>query len=191
MNFLVTDEFSCKLTDFGCAKLTSDRQMFNTLNTGTPLWMAPEVKKGQYNFSADIYSLGLVLYELFERRLPGFDQNIMAPVLPAQFQSSAVVLPCVNTSPDKRPSAAKVVSLLDTMIQNIVKLVRDVLPKGEQEKLHKEAKIVLEEADVAGDATKRDVLEMEFTQLYNHLLNKPPQEVDQLIAKAFSSAKKS
>jgi len=76
------------------------------------------------------------------------------------------------------------------MIQNIVRLVREVLPKAEQDKLHKEAKNVLEEADVAGDATKRDVLEMEFTQLYNHLLTKPPQEVDLLITKAFANAKK-
>lgn len=36
--------------------------------------MAPEVKRGTYNLPADVYSLGLVLYEIFEGKLPAFDQ---------------------------------------------------------------------------------------------------------------------
>lgn len=60
----MTEDYSCKLTDFGCAKLIPPdfriaAALLHTQNSGTPLWMAPEVKKGQYyDFSADIYSLG-------------------------------------------------------------------------------------------------------------------------------------
>lgn len=50
MNILVTDDYSCKLTDFGCAKLSSAMSVLNTMNSGTPLWMAPEVRTGQYRF---------------------------------------------------------------------------------------------------------------------------------------------
>eukprot|EP01124_Arcella_intermedia_P036813 TRINITY_DN9717_c0_g2_i1.p1 TRINITY_DN9717_c0_g2~~TRINITY_DN9717_c0_g2_i1.p1 ORF type:complete len:824 (-),score=168.04 TRINITY_DN9717_c0_g2_i1:843-3314(-) len=57
LNILLTEDFSCKLTDFGCAKLISDKQAVNTINSGTPLWMAPEVKSGhKYGLEADIYS---------------------------------------------------------------------------------------------------------------------------------------
>eukprot|EP01125_Pyxidicula_operculata_P011085 TRINITY_DN361_c0_g1_i4.p1 TRINITY_DN361_c0_g1~~TRINITY_DN361_c0_g1_i4.p1 ORF type:complete len:229 (-),score=27.66 TRINITY_DN361_c0_g1_i4:362-1048(-) len=86
MNILVTDLYECKLTDFGCAKLVSDRQIYNTYNTGTPLWMAPEVKRGLYTFSADVYSLGLVFYELFEKQLPGWNEMTQTIVLPQQFK---------------------------------------------------------------------------------------------------------
>jgi serine/threonine protein kinase len=50
----VTEDFSCKLTDFGCAKLVLDGNPLNTINKGTPLWMAPEVQLGKYTFSADV-----------------------------------------------------------------------------------------------------------------------------------------
>jgi hypothetical protein len=38
-----------------------------------------------YSFSADIYSLGLVLYEIFERKLPEFDRVKQVVVLPKTF----------------------------------------------------------------------------------------------------------
>lgn len=82
----MSEDYSCKLTDFGCSKLVSDRQVYNTVNSGTPLWMAPEVKRGQYSLPADIYSLGLVLYEIFERKLPFYDQNKQTVILPKTFQ---------------------------------------------------------------------------------------------------------
>jgi serine/threonine protein kinase len=55
MNILVTEDYSCKLTDFGTAKLAAAQQVMMTVNAGTPLWMAPEVRIGQYSFPADIF----------------------------------------------------------------------------------------------------------------------------------------
>jgi NIMA (never in mitosis gene a)-related kinase len=46
MNVLVRSDYACKLTDLGCVKLLSEQQMYHTIVTGTPLWMAPEVKSG-------------------------------------------------------------------------------------------------------------------------------------------------
>lgn len=179
MNILVTEDYSCKLTDFGCAKLlTFDRQIFNTVNSGTPLWMAPEVKRGQYSFPADIYSLGLVLFELFEKKLPFFDQVRQIVVLPNSFQSASVVMPCLNQVPEKRPLASRVVGVLDKMIRNIVESVRNLLPEMEQVKLRAEA--------LGGaDSSVTDGLDAELKQLYRHLLSKPPAEVDALINRAF------
>jgi serine/threonine protein kinase len=48
--------------------------------------MAPEVKKGFYSFSADVYSLGLVLYEIFENQLPYYDMITQTVHLPPQFK---------------------------------------------------------------------------------------------------------
>ena len=43
---------------------------------GSPLNMAPEVLGGtQYNSKADIWSLGIILYELFHKINPFVDEN--------------------------------------------------------------------------------------------------------------------
>lgn len=61
-NILVSEEGVFKLGDFGTARVCSDTAL--TIR-GTFEYMAPEVYFGKnYNHQADIYSLGLVLYEL-------------------------------------------------------------------------------------------------------------------------------
>eukprot|EP01127_Copromyxa_protea_P018246 TRINITY_DN5698_c0_g2_i1.p1 TRINITY_DN5698_c0_g2~~TRINITY_DN5698_c0_g2_i1.p1 ORF type:complete len:755 (-),score=74.70 TRINITY_DN5698_c0_g2_i1:66-2300(-) len=175
MNILVTEDYSCKLTDFGCSKLVSDRQVYNTINSGTPLWMAPEVKRGQYSLPADIYSLGLVLYEIFERKLPLYDQNRQTVVLPKTFQSASVVMPCLNPVPERRPTIHHVVKVLEKMINDVVSSLRLLLPLHEQEMIKQEIQMrMLEGKDV----------ELEVT--YRHLLSKPANEVDDLIRRSFT-----
>ena len=69
-NIFVSKDGTFKLGDFGIAK-TTDRTTSGTI-VGTYKYMAPEVYNNQpYGSSADIYSLGLVLYWLLnERRTP-------------------------------------------------------------------------------------------------------------------------
>jgi len=118
--------------------------------------------------------MGLVLYELFEKQLPNYDQLQGRVVLPPSFQSASVIMPCLGPVPEQRPQAAAVVHVLDKMIKNVVSAVKDLLPKEEQELLKKEA-----------NADDDDALDVELMQLYRHLLHKPASEVDSLISKAF------
>ena len=69
-NILVNEEGRFKLGDFGIAKV-SEKTATGTL-TGTYSYMAPEIANRQhYGASADIYSLGLVMYWMMnERTLP-------------------------------------------------------------------------------------------------------------------------
>ena len=53
-----------KLCDFGLAKLYEG--MTNTRGQGTQKYMAPEVNDGRYDKKCDIYSLGVILEELFD-----------------------------------------------------------------------------------------------------------------------------
>ena len=54
-----------KLCDFGLA--ISQEDMSHTGNVGTMKYMAPEVRNGnRYNTKSDIFSLGMIGYELFE-----------------------------------------------------------------------------------------------------------------------------
>jgi len=62
-NFLLTREGVVKLCDFGQATRESDPKLNNT---GTKAYRAPELCLGRcdYSYSADVYSLGLVIFEI-------------------------------------------------------------------------------------------------------------------------------
>ncbi len=57
------------LTDFGMAKSVA-RSRGTTIATGTPYYMAPEQTEGRADERSDIYSAGVVLYELLAGRVP-------------------------------------------------------------------------------------------------------------------------
>lgn len=70
-NILVSDSGCCKLGDFGVA-ISTDSTVFAS-KIGTYNYMAPEVFFSKaYNTSADIYSLGIVLYWLLNERKQPF-----------------------------------------------------------------------------------------------------------------------
>ncbi|MCP4415515.1 MAG: protein kinase [Chloroflexi bacterium] len=64
--------FRALLTDFGLVKLQEGTQLTQSGTTlGTPTYMSPEQCKGEkLDGRADLYALGVVLYELFTNRLP-------------------------------------------------------------------------------------------------------------------------
>jgi serine/threonine protein kinase len=57
------------LTDFGMAKSVA-RSRGTTIATGTPYYMAPEQTEGRADERSDIYSAGVILYELLAGRVP-------------------------------------------------------------------------------------------------------------------------
>ena len=70
-----------KLGDFGfCKNLNSAEDMARTM-LGSPIYMAPEVLKGEiYSNKADIWSLGVVLYEMVFGHCP-FQSNSIANLI--------------------------------------------------------------------------------------------------------------
>lgn len=71
-----------KLTDFGLARAAEDVRLTGTgLVTGTPLYMAPEQARGEdVDARADLFSLGVLLYELCTGQTP-FDAKTPLAVL--------------------------------------------------------------------------------------------------------------
>ena len=64
-------KFTVKVTDFGLARSVDGLE--TTLHgevLGTPDYMAPEQFRGQSSMASDIYSLGVVIYEMFTAELP-------------------------------------------------------------------------------------------------------------------------
>jgi len=71
-NILIDERGQAVVTDFGIAKVTESAGLTATgLMIGTPEYMSPEVVRGdRVDGRADLYSLGIVLYEMLTGRQP-------------------------------------------------------------------------------------------------------------------------
>ena len=62
-SYIGENDFIIKLADFGISTdLKTTTQTASKI--GTPIYMAPEIEKGKYNDKCDLYSLGIILYQL-------------------------------------------------------------------------------------------------------------------------------
>src|ERR1700689_897918 len=113
------------ITDFGLAAL-ADEIPGEEIRNGTPAYMAPEQLAGrEVTIQSDIYSLGLVLYEVFTGKR-AFEASTLAelvrlhsettPVSPSSLVKEldpaveSAILRCLDSEPSKRPSSALAVA---------------------------------------------------------------------------------
>lgn len=70
-NILVTEDSDIKISDFGeCIKLNNINEIVNE-RCGSPIYMSCQiVSKQDYSFETDVWSLGVLFYELLFKKLP-------------------------------------------------------------------------------------------------------------------------
>jgi serine/threonine-protein kinase len=118
-NLMLTADDTVKITDFGTAKILQFGTVQQTAHVmGTPSYMSPEQVKGRaVDGRSDIFSLGVMLYEMVTGEKPFPGQNITTviykivnedPVPPRQIDPSihpgisAVVMRALEKEPEQR-----------------------------------------------------------------------------------------
>ena len=120
-NILINDAGLVKIVDFGLAAVSNDTAARLTKTgalLGTPLYMAPEqVQNHTIDARVDIYSLGIIMYEIFTGTPPYTGENPMAvlfqhvagkaippreinPAIPKPLE--AIILQAMAAEPDQR-----------------------------------------------------------------------------------------
>ncbi len=89
-----------KLGDFGISRILKGTSDLATTFTGTPYYMSPEVLKHDgYNAKSDVWSLGVVLYELCTLQ-HAFQGQVSGTILVGSFAlcTTDKVWPMINNS---------------------------------------------------------------------------------------------
>jgi serine/threonine-protein kinase len=132
-NIIVTLDGTVKITDFGIAKslIEDNTKTINIL--GTAYYISPEQAQGKIlSYSTDIYSLGVVLYEMLTADLPFRGENSIEislkhinekPIRPSALVSNIppeiekILMHCIEKNPQKRYEN---VSALKADLQNFL-----------------------------------------------------------------------
>lgn len=146
-NIIISREGKVKVTDFGIAKSISSNT--NTADAmGSVHYTSPEQARGGYSDAkSDIYSLGIVMYEMVTGRVP-FDGETTVVVAVKHLQEDMVsprvyasdvpvslehiILKCTEKSPDRRyASAAELIAdLKQSLLTPDVNFVKEIVPDG-------------------------------------------------------------
>jgi serine/threonine protein kinase len=125
-NLLLRDPSWLLLADFGIARLLNSPEQSSRLtrsgqSLGTPEYMAPEQIQGQATITSDIYSLAIIIYQIFTGRVPFQEETALAtmmrqlsdpPPLPQQFNPilsstfTTILLGGLHKDPRQRPALA-------------------------------------------------------------------------------------
>ncbi|KAL3529160.1 hypothetical protein ACH5RR_008482 [Cinchona calisaya] len=125
-NLLVDKNWAVKVCDFGLSRMKHSTFLSSRSTAGTAEWMAPEVLRNEpSDEKCDVYSFGVILWELCTMQKPWGGMNPMQVVGAVGFQHRRLEIPentdavvadiirrCWQTDPKLRPSFAEIMVAL-------------------------------------------------------------------------------
>ncbi|PON96040.1 Mitogen-activated protein kinase kinase kinase [Trema orientale] len=133
-NLLVDKNWVVKVCDFGLSRMKHHTFLSSKSTAGTPEWMAPEVLRNEpANEKCDVYSFGVILWELATARIPWRGLNPMQVVGAVGFQNRRLEIPeevdpevaqiihdCWERDPNLRPSFSQLMIRLRRLQRLVV-----------------------------------------------------------------------
>ncbi|RXI01945.1 hypothetical protein DVH24_015294 [Malus domestica] len=133
-NLLVDKNWNVKVGDFGLSRLKHNTFLSSKSTAGTPEWMSPEVLRNENsNEKCDVFSFGVILWELATLKLPWSGMNPMQVVGAVGFQNRRLEIPkeldplvariiweCWQTEPNLRPSFSELTVALKPLQRLVI-----------------------------------------------------------------------
>ena len=130
-NIMIMNDYRVKVMDFGIARVDSNSMTKTGIAMGTPNYISPEQLKGQsVDSRADLFSLGVVMYEMLLGKRPFKGENI-----------TSLIYSIINTEPDKPSNINPQIPLLFDHI------IGKALKKKQNERYQRASEIVTDLAD--------------------------------------------
>ena len=131
-NILLSSNGLVKLSDFGVAKCLSFTIEKAKTFTGTPYYLSPEIVQNiPYSFKSDIWSLGVLLYEMCCLKLPFIAKSIpllTLKIINGQYEPipdiysielKSLVNMLLTVDNQKRPTINEILSMIKYFKQNL------------------------------------------------------------------------
>ncbi|PWA60770.1 PAC motif-containing protein [Artemisia annua] len=117
-NLLVDKNWTVKVGDFGLSRIRYHTHLNTKAGIGTPQWMAPEILRNeQADEKSDVYSYGVVLWEIATEKIPWDNVNPMQVIGAVGFMNQRLEIPkevdpmwalliesCWHSDPHSRPT---------------------------------------------------------------------------------------
>ncbi|KAA6379638.1 MAG: putative MAP kinase kinase skh1/pek1, partial [Streblomastix strix] len=140
-NILLTQDFQIKLSDFGLTRKLQEGREYTTNHGGTTYYLAPELLHSQSargkkmkTIAADIWSFGILLFELLAQKHPFFDSDDI-DLSPPEIYSRII---------DEEPS-----ELPEHYSKNLKKLIKQMLIKDAARRITAEAILEFHEVTIS------------------------------------------
>ncbi|XP_076942361.1 uncharacterized protein LOC143612208 [Bidens hawaiensis] len=117
-NLLADKNWALKVGDFGLSRIKHETYLATNTGRGTPHWMAPEILRDEHvDEKSDVYSYGVVLWEIATEKIPWENLNMMQVVRAVGFENERLEIPsdadpqwasliqsCWSSEPRSRPT---------------------------------------------------------------------------------------